>query len=373
MKAREDCLSQWQAEHAFQIDPSPPQPENLNDLILKAQQEKDMDCFAQFLHFYEPRLNRRVRKFLLLNGYYRIDPERFLDYKLGCILEMVEKLQSYDPSRDADFLTYVHPYLRDSLVRSQMLEESGSFSSLNEYKRVRYAAWLYHQAGDDSRKAIQTFTEQTGLSKMTAEDYVTTARRTRNKVSLYKNFQEEDGEETAEIIAGDDDWNAFGTLWNSEEEQAIRQAFEKLGYREQRLLEERNAICMTCDRVSSLSQRKGFDELAWMFQGSSRSGSERNYQRAVEKLTKHLVDTGVLGVVELRKKKNAAEVYEYCADYDGDWGEIQFDFQSKTAKILKLAEGDTVKSNRYANTAIHKILEMEPDAIPKKLTIPFKR
>ena len=63
----------------------------------------------------------------------------------------------------------------------------------------------------------------------------------------------------------------------------LEAAFEKLTYREQRLLEERNAICMTCGRVSPLSERKTFEELAVMFEGSTASGAERAYRRAVER------------------------------------------------------------------------------------------
>ena len=43
-----------------------------------------------------------------------------------------------------------------------------------------------------------------------------------------------------------------------------------------------------------------------------------------------------------------AAVYEYLVDYDGEWGELRFDFESGTAKIVKLADWDTVKSNIFA-------------------------
>ncbi len=373
MRVREDCLSQWQAEHAFRLDPAPPKLEKLNDYIIKAVQEKNTEYFSQFLHYFESRLNKRVRRFLLNEGCFRTDPERFLDYKLSAVWIMLECLQKYDPATGATFLTYAHKSICNSFLYHRMMAEAGSYENLAEYKNVRRAAWLYHQSGDNAKKAITAYAESKDCSEKTAEEYVTLARKNRNRGSLYKIFEDEGMEDSAEVAIADDDWNEFGTLWNSEEEQAVRQAFEKLGYREQRLLEERNAICMTCDRVSPLSRRKGFDELAWMFQGSSRSGSERTYQRAVEKLEKYLVDAGVLGVVELRKKKKAAAVYEYCADYDGDWGEIQFDFKNKTAKILTLADGDTCKTNLYANTAIGKLLKMEPGDIPKKLAIPFRR
>ena len=114
----------------------------------------------------------------------------------------------------------------------------------------------------------------------------------------------------------------------------MQQAFEKLNYREQTLLEKRLAICMTCGRVSSWKDRPTFEELAVMFEGSTASGAERAYRRAVDKLTELLVAEGALHAVRLKqvsktkqKKKIAAAIYEYQADCDGDWGEISLDLR----------------------------------------------
>ncbi len=96
-----------------------------------------------------------------------------------------------------------------------------------------------------------------------------------------------------------------------------------------------------------------------MFEGSGAGGAEKAYRRAVEKLTHNLVDAGVLHAVELRKKKNAAAIYEYRVDYDGEWGEINFDFENGTAEIVRLADWDTVKTNRFANKVIAYLLNSE--------------
>ena len=80
-----------------------------------------------------------------------------------------------------------------------------------------------------------------------------------------------------------------------------------------------------------------------MFEGSSASGAERAYRKAVEKLTVLLVKAGALHAVRLKrksvkriKKKITAAVYEYQADCDGEWGEILFDFENSTAEIVRL-------------------------------------
>ena len=67
-------------------------------------------------------------------------------------------------------------------------------------------------------------------------------------------------------------------------------------------MEERNAVCMACRRVSPLFERKTFEELAMMFGGGNTSGAERAYRKAVEKLILLLVEAGVLHTVQLQRK-----------------------------------------------------------------------
>lgn len=101
----------------------------------------------------------------------------------------------------------------------------------------------------------------------------------------------------------------------------------------------------------------------------------------MDKLTGHLVDVGVLGVVELnlieKNKKIAAAAYEYKAVHryasdDDEWGKIRFEFSVRTAKIIKLADGDMSKTNIFAKIAIRQILKLSMSELPKKLTIPFE-
>ena len=138
---------------------------------------------------------------------------------------------------------------------------------------------------------------------------------------------------------------------------------------------------MTCGRVGSWEERPTFEDLAVMFEGSTASGAERAYKKALDKLTGHLVDAGVLGVVELKltekNKKIAAAAYEYKAVHryandDDEWGEIRFDFSAGTAEIIKLADGDLSISNVFAKIAIRQILKLSMNELPKKLTIPFE-
>ena len=122
-----------------------------------------------------------------------------------------------------------------------------------------------------------------------------------------------------------------------------------------------------------------FEELAVMFEGSTASGAERAYRRAVDKLTELLVAEGALHAVWLKqvsktkqKKKIAAAIYEYQADCDGEWGEISVDFENGTAEIIRLADWDTMKTNRFANKVIAYLLSFSPDALKKYMLVPLE-
>lgn len=371
-------LTIFEVTHVYQLTPPPPELHTVNEYIVAAQTWHDLRFFTYFLHHIEPILNGRVRNFLLREGLDRYDPERFLDYKQNCVLAMLECLESYDLCKGAEFLTYAHHAIGNALIQCRMMEESGSFSSLDEYKRVRGIAWLYNKAGKSKGEVVSEYAQKEGCSVETAEQYLTVARLSRSQVSLYVTAQDEDGEETGEDVTKDDSWDYTAILWNGIQAEAVRAAFEKLTYREQRLLEERNAVCMTCGRVSPLSERKSFEELAVMFEGSSASGAERAYHKAVEKLTLLLVEAGALHAVRLQrksvkraKKKIAAAVYEYQADCDGEWGEILFDFENSTAEIVRLAEWDTMVSKMFAEQAIKYIRACDIEHPPQKLLFAF--
>lgn len=81
-----------------------------------------------------------------------------------------------------------------------------------------------------------------------------------------------------------------------------------------------------------------------MFEGSTASGAERAYRRAVDKLTELLVAEGA----------------------------IHADFENGTAEIIRLADWDTIKTNWFANETIRYILSLLPNALTKYMLVPLE-
>lgn len=352
-------LSRREAERTLQLEPEPPKESDLNNYIIQAQQQKDLRYLSFFLHHYEKMLNGRIYSFWRSDGNERYDPERFLDYKMTCVVAVIERFSDYDPSTGADYTTYLYPFITDALLSCRMLEESWSVDSLDQYKKIRGIAWKYRTSGETTKKTISEYAVEKNCKQETAAEYLNAAKGIRSRQSFYVSRQDEDSEETGEDVSRDDYWDYAEILWNGIKAEAIQKAFDALDYREQTLLEKRNAICMRCGRVSPMSSRSSFEELATLFEGSGTSGAERAYRKALDKLTTILVEEGILHAVRLKrknitrkKKEIATAIHLYQVDYDGEWGEIYFDFVNRTTEIRKLAEWDRMISKVFSKKAI---------------------
>lgn len=266
-------LSRLEAEHTLQLEPEPPKTSNLNDYIIQAQQQNNLRYLSFFLHHYEKMLNGRIYNFFRSDGNERYDPERFLDYKMACVVAVIERFLDYDPSIGADFTTYLYPFITDALLSCRMLEESWSVDSLDQYKKIRGIAWKYRTSGEHAQKTISEYAAEKNCKQETAAGYLKAAKGLRSRQSFYVSRQDEDSEETGEDVSRDDHWDYAEILWNGIKAEAIQKAFDALDYREQTLLEKRNAICMRCGRVSPLNSRASFEELATLFEGSGTSGA----------------------------------------------------------------------------------------------------
>ena len=376
----DDLTMRGEVRSVFQLDPEPPKME-LNDYIRETVHRKDLAYFSFFLHHFEKRLNGVIYRFLTRSGYDRYDPARFLDYKLEVLQMLLYCLPRFDPEQETEFLKYAKHYIRDGLLFCRMMGEAGSFASLAEYRRVRQIGAIYNNSGKSRAEVVSEFAAQSGYKDEngSADELLTIAQRNRSIVSLYCTGQDEDGEETGEDVTHDDSWNYADILWNGIQAKAVAAAFEQLSYKEQWYLEKRNAICMTCGRVSPLSTQSTFEDLAVDFEGTTASGAERFYRRTIDKLRLKLLESGLVHTVTLKQtecrkknKKIAAAVYLYQADNDGEWGELRFDFENGAAEIVKLADWDTVKSNVFAKTAIQFVQGLPEARLLKSVVVPFE-
>lgn len=311
------------------------------------------ETFEGFLYGYEPKLNEIVRKFL---GKRAFDAETFMDYKLACAAATLELWKDFNAGKGIQFATFVRHDVMNSMLRIRMLEEAGSFSNLDEYKAARRMGALMY--GSMQREAVEEFIKKRGCSKATAIRFLKIAQLMLNSSSL-----ENDAEASHS-------WDYVDVLWDGVHAEKVREAFAKLSFREQTMLERRSAVCMTCGRVAPLSERASFEDLAIEFESSSPRTAERAYRRAVERLTLNLVELGELHAVRIERV--VPGIYRYQADNDGEWGEFTLNPVTGELQVAVLAELDTTKTHRFANKAARYLRAHTGEKLPKRMLVAFE-
>lgn len=152
---------------------------------------------------------------------FQLDPERFLDYKLSCVLAMLEGLPKYDSSKGADFLTFAHYDIGKALLECRMREEAGSFENVDEYKAVRNIVWLYNNSDKTEKEVIAEYATGQNCSEKTAAERLKVARMNRSRVPFEATILDEDFEETGEDVTRDDSWDYTDILWNGIRADAV--------------------------------------------------------------------------------------------------------------------------------------------------------
>ena len=399
-------LTKWQAEHIFQLIPIPPGMEDaLQDIektkridkekkneiqkqneavadayLLRDLQEKNLLFLSFFLHGYEHRLNGKVYSFIRRNGLDPYDPVLFLDMKLALQELILKKLPTFDPSRDAKFLTYIHQFIYDAFIIFRMQQECWQMKSLDTYKTTRRMAAIYNANDQDAAKAIEIFCSETGYTPETAEEYLAEAIGIRARQTEVIIDRDDNDTAIVEDIIPDGMGSLPHIIRSNRFGKAIRQSFEKLPWLDQMILKARNAICDDCGGVMPMKEQYSFREISLLNGTTTDKAGELAYHAAVDRLAAQLIDDEVIRIVDMklkkvvrRKKKNAAATYLYQADCDGEWGEVYIDFENKYIKIERLAEWDTTVSHICAWKVIGFIVANKDRILPKKRRIIFEK
>ena len=398
-------LTKWQAENIYQLTPTPPGMEDAlqnietsrriskekkkeiqqkneavaDTYLIRSVQEKNLLYLSFFLHGYEHRLNGKVYSFIRRNGMDPYDPALFLDMKLALQELILKKLPSFDPSREAKFLTYLHLFIYDVFKTFQMNQESWKVKSLDIYKGIRHIAAIYNTNAQEQDKTIEIFCEKTGCKPETAKRYLQEAIGIRARQTEKIIDWDENEQAIMEDIIPDRKGSLNHIVWNHWKGKAIRDAMEKLSWREQTILKARNAICSNCGGMMPKKEQFQFQEIGKrIMKGASEKGAEVAYHAALDRLAVQLIEDDTCHIVdlylekqELTENKNAAATYRYRVDCDGEWGEIYFDFENKRIKIQRLAEWDTTRSHKYAWKVIGVIALKGNKELPEKKRLIF--
>ena len=295
-------MNDWEKDlKIYRLEQAPPKYENYQEYFERYFAEKDEMYLAWFLHYYEKELNTKARGFVNEYAMYG----HFVDLKQAYVMGMMEALQRYDISRGVPFLVFkelpamnaVHTYIRT--MRTGYTVQS-SYAD----KQLREVMWQYAQYGYRcDEDIIAAIAEETKITPKNVEEILMGGLLNMNRTDFYRNYGDEDSEESMEEVAADGTSQTEELYLRIEKAEKVMSTFESLNYRERAIVSDHLGFCRDCyathyydendldaDGQPKRKPRKKvpFIELAVEHGLASPDTADRTYRRALEKMRKAL-------------------------------------------------------------------------------------
>ncbi|MBR6508972.1 MAG: hypothetical protein IKT38_00005, partial [Clostridia bacterium] len=134
----------------------------------------------------------------------------------------------------------VHEYIRT-------MRTGFTVQSYDEYLRLRKAMRLYREFGNKSDDAtMEKIAEAIGTSKEDAAEIIRCGIQNMQFVDFYRQYADEDSEESREEVAHDSSSEPDKIFFNLERTETVMTAFENLNYRERAMVSAHLGFCMEC-------------------------------------------------------------------------------------------------------------------------------
>ena len=274
----------------YHLEPAPPKYE-LQRYIELYLSEKDDRCFCWFLHCYEPMLNKTVRDAAERSGMLH----HFEDIKASAVLGMLEALHQYDVTGGIPFLAFQKSFIRSAIEEYICINRDGMITMTKDtYPILKKVMALFYDSGERTdNDSICKIAETLEMSEKTVRAYLSIGLLNDHLTDLYRSIGDEDGSE--EEYIPDPGGSAEQMYFRAAAEDAAREAYRSLSYREQRITAQRLAFCSDClstvvmegdERVPI--EKQTFFDIALSHGLSSAEAAKAIYCRAVEKMRKRV-------------------------------------------------------------------------------------
>lgn len=275
------AVKDWEKElYIYRLIPAPPKKENLQEYIDLYIAEQDDKYLMWFLHYYEPLLNGTVK-----DAVERYSMEgHFTDIKQACVTGIIKALESYDKDTHGAFITYkvrimwneIHEYIRQMRTGYTIPSES-------KYRTLRQVMRLYGEHGY-STESISKISKEVNLSTKNVKEILLSGIENMNIADFYITYADEDAEETLIDITSDIDFEPSRVLLENERWNYVKEAFNRLDYRERLVVSEYLGFCPAC---FGIKPKKKFVEMAPKL-CLTPDAIENEYKKAIKKMKKYL-------------------------------------------------------------------------------------
>lgn len=255
----------------YQLGYEPNRLDDFNDYFIQYLKTKESRYFNEFLHFYEPILNRKSAEFIKCN---HIEEYRLPDLKQIFVSLLWDELQKYTEENNLPLLQIMKYKTRNAWLE-YVRTDCGitNIESKNAHNNLRKVTSLYFKMKDTMPfdEVVKEISKQLHLSENTIIEYIETALTTKYSKS-------KEPIEIEDITAYDD------LLFDNYESEQIKKAIQTLSPIERRLLELTTGIDFdTFETTEKLSYNK-----AALLLGMTESAVQKKHKRILEKLKQML-------------------------------------------------------------------------------------
>ena len=358
----------------YQLTPAPQRLEDFNDYFIRAIETRDHSFFSAFLHYYEPVLNKKARKFIET---YAISTDYFADLKQTFVCVLWEQFLKYDKNNEIPLLQIAKPLVYDSW-QSMVARQIGAVTmSAKMYALWRKVAVIVNQVRSEKLSADELREElYAKLPENTSHEAI---ERALSMLSLWR--------EAIPIInksasAGDDEYdNDFvceeniadtgeesveSELWREEVRKAFQTAFLRLTVREKELFGKIHGVDADTLEIFQPVDR---ETLALTYNYADESGVRKAEDEICIKIAAELCYIGFADAFYAKKISPPAKqpkaknliYYAYYPRCEKEGGVIVIDTDaeksSRAFRVIYTAEGDTSKSKHYARLSAKALLK----------------
>ncbi|MBQ2668576.1 MAG: hypothetical protein IJF56_08140 [Clostridia bacterium] len=277
-------MKEWEKElYMYRLSPAPPKVKDLQEYIDLYLSEEDEKYFEWFLHYYEPILNTTAMGIVqryAMQGHFE-------DIKEVCILGLLQALDEYPTDSGTPFLTYKTRIMWDEVHRYIRTMRTGlTISTDSEYKKVRKAMRIYNACKKQKNPdALKKISKAIGVKEDTASQILQGALCNQQFIDFYRQYADDDGEESREEICGDDTYEPLRTLVQKELTETLFSAYNALSYKEQEVIRIRTGVCPDCHRVQSPKYKSPtFYEIAITIGLSSAEAAKSIFRQGMKKM-----------------------------------------------------------------------------------------
>lgn len=263
-------------------------PERLdwNEYFTRFKETRDIRFFREFLHFYEPVLDRKIARFIKR---YELEDFRMEDLKQIFSFLLWKELQSYDS--DIPVLQMIK-YKVQTAWQEYVRVNCGNFQVDNrhQYLLLKKIAYLYFQKKDSNNSLSELISEiaaELNLKEESVENYlvVVSTFKPKYNADFYANDDEDSFYSSAvDSVANDLDTEAL--YFKLLRQKKLNSALADLRKPDRLLIEYVYGICPKCLKNK---EKKPLRE-ASMLLGLTEDGAEKKLKKILNKLKKSMVE-----------------------------------------------------------------------------------